>query len=178
MGGLDSSNSILASVECYSPPTDTWALKAPLLGVRSHHAVVAMEDHSLYALGGYNGSTLKTCERYSLSENTWAPVASMSVARYGLAAASLGGMIYAVGGEGGTRKEVERYSPSEDKWERVADLGTGRYGLGAAVVNNRLYAVGGWEGRKVVEVYNSEENTWAREGDMSTARAYLAVVAV
>ena len=80
VGGADSSGSTLSSVECYDPPTNTWAPKAPLSGGRYGHAVVGMGEE-LFAIGGYDGSYLKTCERYSLQDNRWVGMGSLSVAR-------------------------------------------------------------------------------------------------
>ena len=178
VGGRNSSDDYLSSVECYDPSTNTFALKSPLLNARESHAVVAMEDKYLYAIGGYNEAVLKSCEKYSFEENEWVSISNLIVARYDPAAANLNGVIYAMGGWNDEYKnDVECYSPSTDQWKVVASLGVARDALRAAVVNHRLYAVGGAYS-KVVEVYNEDENTWAREADLTTARSYLAVVAV
>ena len=88
----------------------TPSLQKPLCwGKRGGHAVVAVEGKYLYAVGGDNGSGyFKTCEKYSLEEDKWTSMASLSIARYALGAATMKGYIHAMGGLGGDYKEVER----------------------------------------------------------------------
>jgi len=57
----------------------------------------------------------------------------MSTARYYLAAAVLGGHLYALGGSDGIYlNTVERYDPDLNTWTAVAAMSTARNGLAAA----------------------------------------------
>mmetsp|Transcript_164804 Transcript_164804/g.528767 ORF Transcript_164804/g.528767 Transcript_164804/m.528767 type:complete len:277 (-) Transcript_164804:244-1074(-) len=61
----------------------------------------------IYVVGGKNDASvaLVTVERYSPASNEWRAVPPMRVARYGCAAASLGGRLYVAGGHDG--KQVQ-----------------------------------------------------------------------
>ena len=55
---------------------------------------------SLVALGGYDGSGKSSCEVYDPASNSWRAIAPMGSKRYGMAAAVVGGLLYALGGSG------------------------------------------------------------------------------
>jgi len=81
----------------------------------------------------------------------WKSKTNMLTAREGLAAATLNGKIYAIGGSGGTvvsdhLNVVEEFDPTvgpNGTWTRKADMPTGRFGLAAAALNGKIYAIGG-----------------------------------
>ena len=65
-----------------------------------------------------------------------------------LAAAALGGQLYAFGGEhfdqgGGVYADCWRYTPRDDTWEALTPMLTPRHGLGAVTLGNAIYAIGG-----------------------------------
>ena len=89
----------------------------------------------IYALGGRaaGSNNLNTVEQYDPGTNTWSAVAPMSTVRSYLAAAVLGGHLYALGGIGNTRlNTVERYDPGLNTWTAVAPMSTARFALAAA----------------------------------------------
>src|SRR5205814_1833534 len=51
----------LATVEVYDPATDVWTTRASLSIPRYSHGAAAL-DHGIYAVGGYNGTSLATVE--------------------------------------------------------------------------------------------------------------------
>ena len=77
--------------------------------------------------------------------NPWSSITSMPTARYGLAAASLNGNIYAISGLGnsGQLNTVEVSDTSTNTWSTAAPMPTARERLAAAAVNGKIYAIGG-----------------------------------
>ena len=72
----------------------------------------------------------------------------MPQAQGGLAAASLGGKLYAFGGEffdngGGVYPESWVYEPAADRWQALPDMPHPRHGLGAVVKDEAIYVIGG-----------------------------------
>ncbi|MBI2935263.1 MAG: hypothetical protein HYY31_00400 [Chloroflexi bacterium] len=82
----------------------------------------------------------------------WSSLLPMPTARFGLMVASIGELLFAVGGHNGTSDTpaLEMYTPGTDTWTPRApmpDLGDGNPGryLGTAVViDGKLYVAGGW----------------------------------
>ncbi len=105
----------------------------------------------------------------------------MPTARFGLAAVSLNGKIYAVGGYRLTySKANEEYDPVTNTWATKAAMPTARTGLAAAAVNGKLYAVGGWISSPLAtnEEYDPATDIWATKTAIPTARSWLAVAVV
>jgi hypothetical protein len=116
--------------------------------------------------------------------DTWATKASMPTARSALAAASINGIVYAVGGGGVTdcsdiRSTVEAYDPATDTWTTKAPMPTPRYTLAVVAVNQMLYAMGGGGfcndagDRATVEAYNPATDTWTTKASMPVATRNL-----
>ncbi len=166
IGGLTSTASPphLASVEAYSPDTNTWTAVAPMPNPRFLLAAAAGADGRIYAIGGRDnrGNFLNTVEAYTPATNTWTPtcqsgteptadkpcIRPMPTPRSALAAAAgPDGKIYAIGGDGadtGARTTVEAYDPTTNKWTTVAPMKFSRFSLGAATgADGRIYAIGG-----------------------------------
>jgi N-acetylneuraminic acid mutarotase len=184
VGGTDTGNTTLATVEEYDPATDTWVSKAPMPTARADLGLAAASNGKLYAVGG---GFLATVEEYDPATNTWATKAPMPTARsyLGLAAASncllyaVGGFVVAEGGQpGGSAVDaVEEYYPATDTWATKAPMPTARFGLGlSAASNDKLYAVGGGV-LATVEEYDPATDTWATKASMPTARSGLGLAA-
>ena len=107
----------LATVEAYTPSTNTWVTLAPMPTGRGHVAAAASPDGRIYAIGGDNGAaSFATVEVYTPSTNTWATSVSMPTARGSLGLATgPDGRLYAVGGynpgNGVYVSAVEAYTP-------------------------------------------------------------------
>jgi hypothetical protein len=118
--------------------------------------------------------------------NSWSSMAPMPTARELLAAATVNGKIYAIGGQSGSGSSsylntVEVYDPSANTWSTGAPMPTARSGLAAAAGNGVIYAIGGSGSRayfNTVEVYNPSSNSWSTAPHMPTARQALAAAAV
>ena len=119
--------------------------------------------------------------------NCWTTKASMPTAREKMAASTINGVLYAVGGHtqnGGILATVEAYDPATDTWKTKASMPTARYLLGTAVVKGVLYAVGGSNSPTgnsdltTVEAYDPATDTWTTKASMPTARFGLGLTAV
>jgi N-acetylneuraminic acid mutarotase len=111
--------------------------------------------------------------------NSWISRAPMPTARKGLVAASVNGIVYAIGGwnTGGHRlAAVEAYNPATTTlvaWTSKAPLPAGRYlPNGAAVINGKIYVPGGLSGlgpSRSLFVYNPATNSWTSKALMPIA---------
>ena len=65
--------------------------------------------------------------------------------RSGIAATSVNGSIYVLGGEQnqGTFNDNERYDPATDAWSEELPMMNARHGLGVASYDDNIYAIGG-----------------------------------
>lgn len=99
-----------------------------------------------------------------------------------MAAASLGGCIYAIGGYDGITsclKTVELYDPHTDAWTLLpTHMNTSRSMHDAAVLHSCIYVVGGYDGSADLascEVYDPETNRWDMLRDMHSPRCMASV---
>jgi hypothetical protein len=164
IGGFSGSNN-LGTVEVYDPSTNTWrssndfpgtpGAPAPMPTPRIRLTVAAVNG-KIYAIGGLGG--IDKVEVYDPDSNSWGTAASMpaalfdpSAGRSDLAAASVNGKIYAIGGfepDASTNQlhianTVQVYDPSSNSWSTAAGMPTARDSLAAADANGLIYAVGG-----------------------------------
>ena len=110
----------------------------------------------------------------------WVPKASMPVARFSNAVASISGLLYAVGGTNyscGAYGTLEVYDPVADSWTAKTSMTKPRWGLAAGVANGILYAVGGTDGcytpnygLNTLEAYNPATDSWSTKTSMPTPR--------
>lgn len=164
-----------------------WSNELPMPTGRSAFAA-ASADGRLFAVGGSPGrnQVLDTLEIYDAASKTWrtsAPRAGpsqpapqtadepapapMPTGRFGLAAAAVGGKIYALGGMVGSEPldAVEAYDPAANSWRKLPPMPTPRALFGAAVVGKKIYAIGGDTGQArlaSVEVFDTETESWSR----------------
>ena len=68
--------------------------------------------------------------------------------RFGLAASTVNGKIYVLGGYGGgtTLATVEAYDPTENSWSSLPSMSTVRWLMTAAASDGKVYAIGGSAG--------------------------------
>lgn len=114
---------------------------------------------------------------------TWTQKAWMPTSRDGLAAAMLGGNVYAIGGEDGlglAYGTVEIYDPSSDAWSTGPAMPTPRFLLAAVAAGGTIYAIGGTNGTDLstVEAYDPATASWGAKAGLTTARRGLAAAAV
>jgi N-acetylneuraminic acid mutarotase len=141
-------------------------------------------------------------ERFSASANSWENVPPMRFQRRFLAAAALGGKLYAVGGEDEgfvALRTVECFDVVTKSWQDLAAMPTRRRGLAAVALRGRLYAIGGGHTAMprtssfignsasttesprpmalgTVERFDPAANTWETLPPMPTPRMFLQAV--
>jgi N-acetylneuraminic acid mutarotase len=99
---------------------------------------------------------------------TWTARTFLNVARGGLANATAGGRIHAIGGWTSDfatpLASVEAHQPGTGTWQLVAPMLTPRGNPGAAAVGNRIYAFGGFDtpdtGTDLAERFDRSANQW------------------
>jgi len=119
----------------------------------------------------------------STQKGMWSSVASMSVPRFGLAAASYNEVVFAIGGYGDgwtMTNVVERFDTelSSGTWIEDAPMKSKRAGHAAVVLDGSIYAIGGFNGRKAqssAEYYHVKAaSRWKAAPSMTEPRAGLA----
>lgn len=114
----------------------------------------------------------------------WSSRAPMPTSRGRLAAAAVGGLIYAIGGDadGGITAVVEAFDPAQNVWQIRAAKPTAVSNIGAVAVDGLIYVPGGMleDGRvtAVMEVYDPTEDTWSPRASLPTPLCAYAVAAV
>jgi N-acetylneuraminic acid mutarotase len=102
----------------------------------------------------------------------------MLVPRDALAASTVNGKIYTIGGgeRSGPFSVVEEYDPATDTWTKKADMPTARAFLSTGVVNGKIYAIGGSRfnapAYTAVEEYDPVTDTWTKKADMPARRTW------
>jgi len=127
------------------------------------------------------------------NKGSWHTAASMPTKRTEVAAATLDGKIYVVGGFEKPRlgnvmnfaitPSVEVYDSETDTWTSKAPLPVGLHHIGIGVVGGRLYVIGGysksgfsvWNPVATVYAYDPSMDSWTERAPMPTARGALSV---
>jgi N-acetylneuraminic acid mutarotase len=112
----------------------------------------------------------------------WSSKTSMPTARHSFGAATVNGMVYAMGGGNPSLPQpVDAYNPATDTWSTVSQLPTSREGAGVAALDGLIYVAGGNVAGGVpsgiLETYDPASNTWNTSRAPMTPRAHLALVA-
>ena len=123
----------------------------------------------------------------------WRTVAPAPMKRTEVAAATVAGKIYVVGGfeqpslgnvlNFAITPTVEEYDPALDRWTTKASMPLGLHHVGIGVVGGRLYIIGGykqsglsvWGPVATVYAYDPATDAWSECAPMPTARGALSV---
>ncbi|PVD31908.1 hypothetical protein C0Q70_07334 [Pomacea canaliculata] len=139
----------------------------------------------IYVIGGRNSEQcqLSSMERYDFLTNEWFTMQCMNTARTAVGAASVDGLLYAVGGECAMAKNqddtlylrcTECYDPVLKQWFNKSDMSKARSFVAVAAVGGYLYAIGG-EDRQIsystVERFDPKTNTWTEVPSMKGKRS-------
>ena len=177
VAGGSNGQCILTTVEFSSDPLKIWRKALPLLHKRCGNAL-AVCNGSLYALGGFDGTTcLSSIERLDYLDKLWdwKNVAPMLTPRLGLAVVSLDGCFYAIGGQSkletySALKTVEKYDPGLNRWIFVSEMTYKRSFHCACVYDEKVFAIGGIDDRgnviKEIECYDPSKDEWYIIEDM------------
>lgn len=151
----NTSTGSLASHDVFDPVAGTWTALAPLATARNA-AAAAVLDGRIVVIGGRapgiragDQTSLASCEVYDPVADRWTAGPTLPQARAGLAAVTLGGRLYALGGEstpGGVRAAVTRLDSLTGSWTALADMPQAVHGLAAVVVGSDIWVLGGFTG--------------------------------
>jgi N-acetylneuraminic acid mutarotase len=191
-----------SSAFVYDPaqPTNGWLSVSNLPAAR-YGLAAASVNGKIYAIGGYDGSSYQwssyqsTIYVYDPAQptNGWLSVSNLPAARGGLAAASVNGKIYAIGGtDSGVTPQstVYVYDPAQptNGWLSVSNLLAPRADLAAASVNGNIYAIGGYNGSRssassyvsTVYIYDPQQptNGWLSVSNLPAVGGGLAAASV
>eukprot|EP00727_Mastigamoeba_balamuthi_P000303 m51a1_g1027 hypothetical protein (330) ;mRNA; f:658742-660022 len=158
VGGFSSTQGNLASLELLDPQTGVWsdgpALPVPREGTQRSpplcpqiNCLAAAEcEGGLYALGGCSGPMHSLVDRYDGASGAWVKCAPLPEARRVLGAASLGGCVWAVGGQSDAMSSSTRtdcYDAASDRWLQGPHLPEGKHSLAVVAFGGRVVAMGG-----------------------------------
>lgn len=99
----------------------------------------------IYVSGGEgpNGKQ-KIVEVYDIGSGVWSRVADLPKERYYFGSASLGGLVYTVGGHNSVfYAGVDVFVPVLNKWNEALRMPTARDRLGVVATDEKIFAVGG-----------------------------------
>jgi N-acetylneuraminic acid mutarotase len=112
----------LASVEEYSPETNSWTFRASMSTPRAE-LDVGVVDQKIYAIGGQDGAYLNMVEVFDPAMNIWSSRTPMPTPRDRHTTAVVNGKILVMGGYNGVAlATVEEYDPASDTWTTKAPL--------------------------------------------------------
>ena len=182
----------LATVEQYSPVTDTWVPKKDMPTARQGLAACVVNG-LIYAIGGIGDPEggkagdqfLQTIEVYDPATDKWDGLEPMPTGRHSIVSGSAQGKAYVMGGGAGggvVFAQNEEYDPEEDSWSDRAAMITPKASASAAVVDGKIYVIGGYivggSPSDTVEAYDAEDDSWDVTASMPDKRAVHASVAV
>lgn len=165
-----------AGVYRYDTQTNDWTTLKSLPAACGAGAM-ALLNSKLHFIGGLDASRSDKRDHWVLDltnpSANWTAATSLSVARNHMAAVTLNGSIYMIGGQTGethttitNRAEVYRWSPGMTSWQPVASLPVARSHIGGStfVHNGRIYTAGGitnpHQTIRDVSVYDPGANKW------------------
>lgn len=131
----------------YSPFLKKWKLLKNMIHARSHHAMIFFRN-ILFVFGGLLTSGLCTnaCEKYSILDDDWLPIASFPDEAVTEAAVCIWEDKIALSGgktNNGVSDKVWLYDPGTDGWCELGRMKSARHGHSMVVVGHQLYILGG-----------------------------------
>ena len=181
---------LVASAEketiCYIPSEGKWYELAEKLSRRDSYNYGMSSLHGkLYVIGGCREQNGNIAEYYDPSSNLWTPVSAPAIANHRIAAVTLQGCLYAVGGRDKNEtvlSTVQRYNPDTNQWQEVAPLSSPRSNVCAVAHGNYFYAIGGMSARfeylDIVERFDPQKNAWENLPSLLEKRSFASGTAV
>ena len=133
--------------------------------------------HFIAGYGYIDGASKKITESYDPKTNTWKNLQSLNYSRAGVATASLGGKLYAFGGE--DRSDLEIYDPLSNTWTLDSDnnLPSIDKGGSAITIENKMYFIdGNGTGESRMFAYDPVSSEWSQKSNMPVGRTGFKLV--
>jgi N-acetylneuraminic acid mutarotase len=194
IGGYTKDGASSAGVWSWAPGEREWSSEDALPTPRGALGVATLEvadTVSIHAVGGATafgtgGARLSGAhEIFNLERKRWTKGPPLPGPRDHLAATSLEGRVYAVGGRelslARNKVRVDVFDSLEGRWSRVPDMPTPRGGLAAVGTSGRVFAFGGEQPSgtfDAAEVYDLAGDHWVGAPAMPTARHGLGAAVV
>lgn len=175
----------------YRADAAAWQSRGSLPAPRGASAAAAI-GRKLVVMGGIrrftDGGLAAAPAIYDPAFNSWVEVWPMPTPRDHLAAATVNGVVYVIGGRVFTPARnsdvVEVYDPTRylgGRWSRKTPMPTARGALGAAVLDGMIHVLGGETAMAVFgthEVYDPDKDTWTEAAPLPTPRHGAAVASL
>ncbi|KAF3433326.1 hypothetical protein FNV43_RR24428 [Rhamnella rubrinervis] len=122
-------------------------------------------EESIVIVGGSDGSTWLSANRYHLSRDVLESLSPMNLVRSYASAAKFNGQIYVFGGGDGKMwyDTVESYDPVRNQWSRCPPLTQRKGSLAGVSYNDKIFAIGGGNGFEClsdVEMFDLNVGRW------------------
>jgi N-acetylneuraminic acid mutarotase len=165
----------------------TWSSKAPLLGPRENHGVVALDGRILVVGGNDHDTNLLRTEEYDPAADQWRTRAPMLFGSHHLAVALLSGKVYTFGGftapaHGKPVDAAFEYDTRTDTWRPLPKLSSPRGAPAAAALNGKIHVVGGRGPDNVTvgthEAFDPATGQWTTLAPLPKARDHIGLIAV
>jgi N-acetylneuraminic acid mutarotase len=175
VGGKSSTGAGLATLQAYTPATNSWATKAPLPEARWDLNGTGTINGVLYVAGGIGSAgPSRTLYAYTPSTNTWAVKTPMPIAGACGASGVIAGQLYVYTGCIGGTAAFQRYDLATKSWEvlTLPSVSSRPYPV-AAAIGGKFYLVGGYQfpyGTLTVEAYDPTTRSWSPRASMYTQR--------
>lgn len=177
VGGRNTSNTQVATVDQFSSTTGTWTNKQSLTAAGDNLLGAPAVAGQIMIAGGFNGAAMSRMELYSDVTNTWSTKTSLNTAVLDTTATALNTFGYVVGGQnsgGTTVATLQQYSYATNAWATKTAMGQVRGMAGVNIFNGNIHAATGYDGSTntvaTSEAYNDAANSWSNTASVNTAR--------
>ncbi|HUR76322.1 MAG TPA: kelch repeat-containing protein [Acidimicrobiales bacterium] len=184
-GGVGAGGGPSVRVDAFDPKTGLWS-RGPNLPVPLRDAALAVLGDDLWVVGGFTaeeGQPVAQSATYFFrpGDDAWQTGPALHTARGGVAAATLGNFLVALGGEttdATVLDSVEVLARGSSSWRVTQPLSQARSFATALAMNDRIYAVGGKTAlspsSNTVESWRSGSTVWRSESRLDKERARAA----
>jgi N-acetylneuraminic acid mutarotase len=184
-GGAGSGGGYSVRVDAYDPKTGEWT-RGPNLPVAVRDAALGVLGDDLWLVGGTaieNDQPVSQSNTYVFRKggDAWESGPPLHTPRSGVAVATLGSFLVAVGGQttdGTILDSVEVLPKGASNWKVTQPMSIPRSFASALAMNGRIYAVGGRNpgvpAVNSVESWRSGAASWRTESHLASARVALA----
>jgi len=151
MGGLDEDRNALATVEVYSPKTNSWRSCTPMRR-RRDGAAAGVVGGRLVVAGGYCRGPLSSVEAYT--GTGWTPLPPMPHDALLAPACVLNGRLHVMGGHDSNKHQVlEMTEENGLAWTVKAEMPATRIAAASVAHNDKIWVIGG-----LVDRQDEDEN--------------------